>query len=171
MTARIGDIGLVKIKGDVGRMIRIGQWLNGDGFADYEHAVIAVAVAGGGVQAVGAQPGGADYEFYGPDDGVLWWSPADLSDAQRRCIAADARKLIGTPYSFLDYAAIAAHRLRLPVPGLRTYIADSRHLICSALADRCYQDAGVQLFTDGRWNGYVTPADLANLAMRSTAPA
>ncbi len=64
-------------------------------------------------------------------------------------------------YSFLDYLALAAHRYRLPVPGLRTYIKSTGHLICSQLVDACYQAAGVQLFDDHRWNGYVTPSDLA----------
>ena len=167
MTARTGDIGLVPNPGDVGRMIGLGERLLGSSSkaCKYRHAVIAVAVDDSGVRAVGAEPGGARYEFYGPDDGVLWWSPPGLSDAQRRCIAADARKLIGTPYSFADYAAIAAHRLHIPLLGLRTYIADSRHMICSQLCDRVYQDAGVQLFADGRWNGWVTPADIYQLTL------
>jgi hypothetical protein len=87
----------------------------------------------------------------------------ELTDEQRAAVAGAARGYVGVGYSFLDYAAIAAHRFRLPIPWLRKYVASSKHLICSALVDKCLQDAGVQLWDDGRWNGYVTPADLAAL--------
>ncbi len=33
-------------------------------------------------------------------------------------------------------------------------------MICSQLVDQSYQDAGVHLFSDGRWSGYVTPGAL-----------
>ena len=36
-------------------------------------------------------------------------------------------------------------------------------MICSQLVDYCYLMAGVHLFNDGRWPGYVTPEDLANV--------
>jgi hypothetical protein len=36
-------------------------------------------------------------------------------------------------------------------------------MICSQLVDFCYAKAGVRLFADNRWEGYVTPADLAGL--------
>lgn len=154
-----GDFGLVKMGGEAGRLIRIGQWLNGDGFADYEHAFI---YAGDG-QIVEAEPGGAKCVplHY---DGVLWSTgiPRQLRPFgdQRAAIVKAARGYTGTPYSFADYLALAAHRLHIPAPGLREYIASSGHMICSQLVDQCYQDAGVHLFDDGRWPGYVTPGSL-----------
>jgi len=37
-------------------------------------------------------------------------------------------------------------------------------MICSQLVAWCYEQAGIQLFSDERrWEGYVTPADLAEL--------
>src|SRR5258708_29450415 len=78
---------------------------------------------------------------------------------QRTAICLAARSNIGVGYSWADYMAIAAHRLHIPSPGLRDFIADSTHQICSQLIDTCYADAGVHLFADGRWPGYVTPAD------------
>jgi hypothetical protein len=33
-----------------------------------------------------------------------------------------------------------------------------------------YQDAGVHLFDDGRWPGYVTPKSLANLLLARHMP-
>ncbi|MDH6141138.1 hypothetical protein P3T35_003151 [Kitasatospora sp. GP30] len=162
---RPGDIGLTSITGTVGWLIRLGQWLNGDGFAPYEHAFIVIGPGADGRQClVEAQPGGARIglldEF--SDRHVEYVAPAGLTDAQRVRIvhAAVFLAVARTPYSFLDYLALAAHRFRLPIPGLRRYVADSGHLICSQLADEAYRRAGVQLFADGRWPGYITPADL-----------
>ncbi|WTU05181.1 hypothetical protein OHV05_16070 [Kitasatospora sp. NBC_00070] len=146
-----------------GRLIRIGQWLNGDGFADWEHAFVHV----GNGELVEAQPGGAELRPLSVYDGrPIRWSSGriPLTDDQRRAVVAAARRYIGTPYSAADYFALAAHRFHLPVGLLiGKYVADSGHMICSQLVDQCYWDAGVHLFADGRWPGYVTPADLAGL--------
>ncbi|WP_431679392.1 hypothetical protein [Kitasatospora sp. KL5] len=151
--------------GHVGRLIRVGQWLNGDGFADYEHAFVYV----GGGELVEAQPGGAELRPLSVYDrrSALWSSGRyDLTDAQRAAIVAAARGYVGVGYSVADYFALAAHRFRLPVgPLIKNYVASSRHMICSQLVDQCYLDAGVHLFSDGRWPGYVTPADLAGLLL------
>ncbi|PBC78896.1 hypothetical protein BX265_3687 [Streptomyces sp. TLI_235] len=158
-----GDFAVVRMDGRVGRLIRIGQWLNGDGFADYEHAFVYL----GGGQLVEAQPGGAELRPLSVYDGrpALWSTGRyALTDAQRAAIVAAARGYIGVPYSAADYVALAAHRFHLPVgPLIKGYVASSRHMICSQLVDQCYLDVGVHLFSDGRWPGYVTPADLAGL--------
>ena len=79
----------------------------------------------------------------------------------RQDVAVAAKSLIGTPYTFLDYAALAAWEAGLRIGGpLRRYVEDSGHLICSALVDEAYQRAGIQLFDDGRLSGDVTPGDL-----------
>lgn len=156
---RPGSIGLTSIDGPVGWGIRLGQWINGDGFGQYEHAFIVVS----DTELVEAQPGGARVRPLSDFPHAVFVSPDALTVAQREAICAAARSYLGTPYSFADYAAIAAHRLHLPLPGLRRYVASSRHMLCSQLVDQCYQDAGVKLFADGRWPGYVTPADLFNL--------
>ncbi|MDH6578990.1 hypothetical protein [Kitasatospora sp. MAP5-34] len=149
--------------GRVGRLIRIGQWLNGDGFADFEHAFVYV----GDGDLVEAQPGGAVLEhLVDSDSRPILWSTGHilLDDEQRQAVVSAARGYLGVPYSAADYLALAAHRLHLPVsPLIKGYVADTRHMICSQLVDQCYRDAGVQLFRDGRWPGYVTPADLSNL--------
>ena len=41
----LGDFGVVPMAGDLGKLIRFGEWLNGDGWSDIEHAVLYV---GGG---------------------------------------------------------------------------------------------------------------------------
>jgi hypothetical protein len=166
-----GSIGLTSINGPVGLGIRVGQWANGDGFSTYEHAFVVIGPDIDGRQMlIEAQPGGAVIRPLSDYDGrhVVYVAPAGLTDGQRVLIADCARQLRNTPYSFADYAALAAHRFRLPVPGLRRYVAASGHLICSQLADLAYQRAGVQLFNDGRWDGWVTPADLYNLLGRET---
>lgn len=159
-----GDTVLVQIEGAVGRAIEFGQWLNGDGFTVFEHAAMYL----GGGMVVEAEPGGAREVPLSEYDGrAQFWSTGHmaLTGQQRGAVVAAALKYAAArvPYSFLDYDALAVHRLRIPVPGLRRYIADTGHMICSQLVDQCYADAGVHLFKDGRWPGYVTPGDLLNL--------
>lgn len=159
-----GDFGLVKMGGETGKLIRFGQWLNGDGFADYEHAFVFIGPGQPG-QIVEAEPGGAIVSPAGKYGGAVLWSSGKiaLTAVQRRTIVQSAKRYEGTPYSFADYAALAARRLRIPAPGLKAYVASSGHMICSQLVDQCYADAGVQLFDDKRWPGYVTPGDLYQL--------
>ena len=147
--------------GDTGRLIHLGQILNGDGFADYEHAFVYI----GDGKIVEAEPGGAALAAIHYKN-ILWSTgKIELSDPERALIIVSANGFIGTPYSAMDYFALATKRLGfgLIAPGLRKYVASSRHMICSQLVDACYQAAGVQLFKDGRWDGYVTPGALATL--------
>lgn len=155
-----GDIGLTVITG-WGRLIRLGQWLNGDGFADFEHAFVVVGVFGGVPEIVEAMPGGAQL--------VRNWHPADRTvylrcpEQYRGAVAASARGFVGVPYSVADYFALAAHRLHIPAPHLKRYVRDSGHMICSQLADTAASEGGWHLFDDGRWHGDVTPGDLYRL--------
>lgn len=162
-----GDIGLTQITGDVGRLIRFGQWLNGDGFADYEHAFVVTKVTlqtpiGGPalVRIVEAEPGGAREASLAEYDArnIAWLR---CPDQYREAVAQAATSLLGTPYSFLDYLALALHRFHIPAPGLRRLIGKRR--ICSALADAAAQMGGWKLFRDGRDPGDVTPADIWQL--------
>jgi hypothetical protein len=154
-----GDFGLVAIRGNVGKLIRFGQWLNGDGFGLYQHAVLALSNG----ELIEAEPGrdGARIRPQSEYDGTnIIWSDWDLTDTLRMDLDEAGRAREGVPYSALDYGALAAHRLRIPVPGLRRYIDSSRHEICSQLVDQVYKDAGLTMFADGRWSGYVTPMAL-----------
>lgn len=156
------DFGLTQISGGAGRLIRFGQWLNGDGFANFEHAFMYL----GNGQIIEAEPGGArirpvtEYALQN-----VRWSTGhfSLTPEQRTRIAARARAFEGVPYSFADYAALAAHRLHIPVPGLNDFIYDSQHVICSQLVDISYQAGPYQLFRDNRLPGDVTPGDLCKL--------
>lgn len=157
MAPRPGDFGLVAISGAAGRLIRFGQWLNGNGWGDYQHAVLVLDNG----ELIEAEPGGARIRPVSEYDGSnVVWSDWPLTDSDRSWIVAAGRKLVGTPYSALDYGALFAHRLHLPVPGLRCYIGSTGHMICSQLVDEAYRRAGVPVFADGRWSGYVTPMAL-----------
>ncbi|HEY8973697.1 MAG TPA: hypothetical protein VIN75_05730 [Burkholderiaceae bacterium] len=159
-----GDIGLTQIEGDVGRLIRLGQYLNGGGFADYEHAFVYL----GNGQIIEAEPGGARIaELTEYDQRTLAWlkCPPQYRDA----VAEAARSQVGTPYSFADYLAIALHRFHVPAPGLRKFIASGKHAMCSALADRIAALGGWHWYDDGRWEGYVTPADVWRLIQAQNA--
>lgn len=149
-----GDIGLTNISGDVGELIRVGQFLNGNGFSEFEHAFVDL----GDGTIVEAMPGGAQH--------VKNWHPVERT-AYLICppqygasVAAAALKYVKVPYSAADYFALAAHRLHIPAPGLKGYIERDRSMICSQLADRSAADGGWHVFQDNRWPGYVTPGAL-----------
>lgn len=157
-----GDFFVVSIKGRIGQVIHTAEELNGDGSADFEHA--AVYIGGGFI--VEAQPGGAIKTSLSKYDGraIVWSSGVIPLDAtQRSRVVTAALRYLGTPYSFLDYLGLLLARFGLRPRWLKRYIASTGHMICSQLVDQCYQDAGVQLFADGRIPGDVTPADLYNL--------
>lgn len=139
-----GDFGLVSIKGGVGFLIRVGQFLNGDGFLDYEHAFIYI----GNGQIVEAEPGGAVISQLSEYDGrAIMWSTdlVPLTANQRTVIVEAAVSQVGTPYSFLDYLAIGLYRIGLRHPGVAKYVLSSKHLICSQLVAQDFSDAGVAL--------------------------
>lgn len=154
-----GDFFLAPISGRVGAGIRFGQFLNGEGFIEYQHAGILLNSG----WTIEAMPGGAilgkisNYPYES-----LRWSTGlvELTPAQRVAIVRAGWHARGIPYSFLDYLALAGHRFHMPLPRLRQYIADSGHMICSQLVDHLYARGGKHLFDDGRWPGYVTPASL-----------
>lgn len=95
-------------------------------------------------------------------------------ERQVRCLAGDvAHTYLGTPYSFLDYLALALLHLEAMLTGkptgrtswwitrrVRRRVQDSGHLICSAFVDRWAADLGFQFFNDDRLPGDVSPSDL-----------
>lgn len=157
-TPSVGLIGLTPISGNVGKLIEIGQWLDGSGFQRWEHAFISI---GGGL-IVEAEPGGARVGNVSEYSDIYWCDRLlTLGTAlQIGATAAYAKSYVGVPYSFLDYFALASQRLHLPHALLQKYVADTGHMICSQLVARAYWDAGAPIYTT--WTGYVTPADLYN---------
>ncbi len=161
-----GLIGLVPVKGGVGKFIEFGQWINGDGFKAFEHAFITLP---GGL-ILEAEPGGAvirplHYTTVHWCYGLYKLLPPHTTDTE---IAHIGETLKGTPYSFLDYAEIFAHRVHLWTPWLKAQIATSGHQICSQMADEFYLRLRAHVFLDGRWPGYVTPLSLYNRDLELT---
>ncbi len=164
-----GLIGLTSIHGNTGKSIEFGQWINGDGFKAWEHAFMAL---GDRDLIVEAEPGGARVAHAAKYETVYWCHNLhSLGTAEQHGNAAFyARRYTeagpwgphGVPYSFLDYGAVFLHRLHVPVPGLRKFIATGQHMICSQLVDRCDTRAGIEIFADRRWDGYVDPLSLYN---------
>ncbi len=165
---QLGDFNVCAISGTVGKLISLAEKLNGDAFTQYDHVRVYI----GNNQIVQAEPGGAKvYDISGWDSSpVSLWSTGaiSLTDTQRHSIASWAKVFAhhNIGYSEADYFALAAHRLHIPVPGLRDFINNTGHAICSQLVDKCYLNAGVHLFEDMRWPGYVTPADMAGIIER-----
>lgn len=167
MTPAPGMFAVIRTTGGLSPMIAIGEKLT-DGLGKWTHAVVCTSVDQLGIPWITeAEPGGAVNVPFHYWDNEYQWSGEAITAGKGAEIAAAAIRRAGTPYSYADYFAIAAHKLRIPAPNLREYIAGDGHMICSQLADKCYQDAGVQLFNDGRWNGYVTPGDLGKLISHS----
>lgn len=171
-----GDFFLVPMVGRVGFLVKVGQWLNGDGWRKIQHAGILLP----NDRTIEAMPGGAmlgNIAWYHPDE-IVWSSGFEivgvgpdydgpLTPTERINIVEAALKYKGVPYSFLDYLGLALARFRLRPRWLKRYIASTGHMICSQLVDQCYQDAGIHLFSDGRIPGDVTPADLYNLLIHT----
>jgi cell wall-associated NlpC family hydrolase len=165
-----GDFAVVHSRAFVGQAIaRMQAWSGATDPADtgWVHAIMGVE----GGMIVEAEPGGAVKRPMHYDDADVYWSSGRLGDLDglRSAITINALAAIGTPYSFADYAALAAHQWHWPLPGLHRFVASSGHMICSQLVDWCYAQAGYHLFADGRWPGYVRPVDLAE-KIRAPAP-
>lgn len=156
-TPQPGDFGLVSISGQVGFLIRLGQWLNGDGFANYEHAFVYI----GNGQIVEAEPGGACISQLSEYDGrSIQWSTGlvPVQDWQRTDLCGDATKFVGTPYSFLDYMLIALYRFHMKLPGVTKRVEESKHMICSQLVATLYDENEIKLTDDPPY--LITPGKL-----------
>lgn len=142
--------------------IEFAEWLNGEGFAAWDHAVICSRIDPvAGPMIVEAMPSGAKEVPWHYEERPHRWSAEAVHTVPEAGEAA--RAYINVGYSWLDYEALALHRLHIPAPGLQHYIASTHHLICSQLVDQSELDAGVHLYADGRWPGYVTPQSLGIL--------
>ncbi|MGW0468307.1 hypothetical protein ACWDX6_24030 [Streptomyces sp. NPDC003027] len=155
-----GDFALTKIGGITGEFVAAGQALVGDA-APVQHAFVYV----GGGYIVQAMPGGAEMiPLEDASDPVAWSTgKIPLTIDERQSVMEAATDLVGTPYSFLDYASIALAHYRIRPRWVRDFVADTGHMICSQLVDEVYLRAGVHLFDDGRLPGDVTPGDLWKL--------
>ena len=127
------------------------------------HVVVAVSET----EAVGAEPHGAKKHPIGFYPNTVW-SHFKLDDEQIDDIVRWTLGHIGTPYNYLDDAAIGfariLDRVHLPSPTwLERFLADPSHLQCAQLADMAYEAAGITLFRDHRTPGAVFPGSFVPL--------
>lgn len=168
ITVQPGDFAAVHRSDFVsGTLVHIGEVLAGDS-GNYEHAITYV----GGPQdlILQAMPSGAQLLPFAESGNnlsdCLWSTPnaaLNLTAVQQLHVSVICDALKGVPYSWLDYDALAAHRLHIPLPGLKEFIADSHHQICSQMVDDVRLLLGFHLFNDNRWFGYVMPDDIATV--------
>jgi hypothetical protein len=158
-----GDVGFSTIGGRVGALVNLGQSLLRDS-SRYTHTWICVETyKGGAVTVLEAMPSGARIRLYDPakDGGPVY--RLSLEDRQRDAVRAQATGLVGTPYSFADYLALALWEW-IPAAriskALRRYVTNSGRMICSQLVDHVLTQAGYHLFDDGRLPQDVTPGDI-----------
>lgn len=190
-----GCIGFGPIRGAAGALVSAGQLLLGEGFhvgkLDIRHVFVVTEpgpAIGSNLGVVEAMPSGArmmplnesrwtpEYAYVRlPED-----YPGQAADA-----AAIARAMIGTPYSFASYAALAAWRFGWKTPRLEKWInrrepsepfeGNGTHAqngtdgfvrlpaeaICSVLADQAWALTGKQVMPEGTPHQCVTPGALA----------
>ena len=159
---RPGDFAVVRVGTSTTDAITVAETIADMRPTNWDHAVICSRVdADGTVWIVEAEPKGAVETRWHYDGQPHKWSTGIVVTSP--AAGAAAVKYVGTPYSFLDYVALTFHTLHIPIPGLSGYIASTGHMICSQLVDQAEKDAGVHLFPDGQWAGYVKPSDLGHL--------
>lgn len=212
---RPGDIGFGPLAGIGNPLVGIGQAILGEGFTvgklnighvfvvtkvfrpvtqTWSRAGYTIAADGQGdtqAMCVEAMPHGAreadisdrwtpEYAYVRlPED-----YPAQAADA-----AAMARAMIGTPYSFASYAALAAWRFGWKTPRLEAWINRRRdtdpfelpsgswaggevdglpaEAICSVLADQAWALTGRQVMPEGTPHQCVTPGALAGALLET----
>lgn len=148
-----GDFMLVATPGWQARGIRIVT------HSPVNHGVVLID----DTHIIEADPSGARINDLAVYDGMpQWWSVRDASDRQRSVIVAAAYSHVGDPYSWIDDACIGLTDIlgvHVP-PYVRERLGRSDRLMCSQLIDRCWFQAGIHLFDDGRLDGDVSPGDL-----------
>lgn len=152
-----GSMGFSTIGGMVGFWVGLGQYLNRDG-SKYSHVFIVLDDE----TVVQAMPNGAEVVPLSTYLGSAIFIEWGITDEQSQVIVNEARKLVGTPYGFSDYVALALARFGIKPKWLARYVENNGRLICSQLADLVYSRAGIHLFDDGRLPNEVTPGDLVN---------
>lgn len=157
--------GLAKIKGPAGFLIKMAQLFAGR-WSKWQHAFLILP---DGI-VLEAEPGGAKISHideYLKADGSYdcrFVYPAELTEDQKDHYASLCSDLEGTPYSFLDYFSLILLHLHIRPWWVTRAVKATGHQICSQLVDYVFQEVGVHLFEDGRFNGDVMPCDLDHLA-------
>jgi len=142
-TPRRGDFFITVSRSRIGAIVRFLQALVGD-YTIFTHAgmVTTDQDSEGHQDIVEAMPG-----------------KAKLSDLSKY------RSDPNTTYSWSEYLYLALAHWGWRTKWIQNRIKSSGHLICSQLVDQVYNDAGIQLFADGRISEDVTPGDLARILL------
>jgi hypothetical protein len=129
----------------------------GRGDHTFDPRIVQAMPSGAEEISIGLEHWTGEYMFIRPEYSArpsgAWANQADR-------VAAAARFYVGTPYSFLDYVAIAGLHAGVRNGPIRGYVTSSRHMICSQLADQAMSDAGWHVFDDGRLPQDVMPVEL-----------
>jgi hypothetical protein len=190
---RPGDIGFGPLGGAAGKLAMLGEVICDGGFRvgklNVGHVFMVTNPVVGStyeMHAVEAMPNGAREVIIGVDRWTPKYAYARLPEdypGQALDAAAIARAMIGTPYSFASYAALAAWRFGWKTPRLEAWInrrkpavpfidcgsfhalavsgiAPPAEAICSVLADQSWALTGKQVMPEGTPHQCVTPSAL-----------
>lgn len=166
-----GSIGLVHVEGIAGKAIEIAQFLDGDGWEDYEHAfTFEKGTSLADATVIEAEPGGVRRALLSEYRGrkVLWLPcPPEHSEA----VVAAAVHCLGEGYAYADYVAILAEKLDLPYQDvIDRFVQKEHHTICSMMCDQCALNGNWLIFGDNEYPGYVTPGMLSKKAPAGSVP-
>lgn len=166
-----GTIGLVQVSGEVGKLIRLGQWLATNPLRRWlsrnteprlEHAFLYLGPTAEYPYgaALEAAPGGSRIVSVTKYNDIYWCRgiAAHWQDALAS-IALAAREDTGIPYSFLDYLSLLLLHLHIRPKFVVRRVAATHHQICSQICDWEYSKRGAQLFPH-QFPGDVMPIDL-----------
>lgn len=162
-----GGFGVVRTKSWIGGVIRLMTR------SQVNHAFIIIRLDANGEDwtILEADPRGARYaklSKYADLDVVF--SVHKIDTITRARIVKEAKLLYGTPYNFLDIAALFFLMLGVRWQWLQNIAQNQNRLICSQLVDRAYENAGLHLYTDKRPDGEVTPGDLLMFLANGSEP-
>ena len=159
-----GDYLVIRTHGLMAQGIRFGCAIGGT-WSPYNHAAIYVGPVDHVPSIVEANPSGVcvtDLSTYAPEDVIV--SRRALSPWERAKITTAARALVGTPYGWLDIAALAAVQLRHCPRWLEDRAKRDDRLVCSQVVTTAYAAAGLTVIP-GKDPWAVTPGDLAQQAL------
>jgi len=132
--------------------------------SDVAHVIVYTGPQPNGYDAIEAEPGGVrpcHVSDYSADSSWVCTDP--LTELESAGMAAQALRMVGTPYGYVADFFIGLRRLGAWIPNwvFKTKWIVS-HQECAQTADYIALCNGVHYFADGRPPGSVSPADLRN---------
>lgn len=181
MDLQPGDVGFGPITGLTGLLVGFGQVIMGDE-SRFRHVFVVTKAGRFGAnglpaaapEAVEAMPSGARLVDVADrwNDRYVYVRLEEYPQEIRDLVAYHALQMVGTPYGFSDYLALALKRLGIEAGLLDRWIARvdaygyPARAICSQLADAACTKAGISVFDDGRLPQDVIPGALFHQLLR-----